>query len=244
MPEMIDGKTYWLVGASQGLGEALARKLAGAGCKLILSARSEDALSTLADELGAEALPIDVTNELSVSNLPEFEHLDGVIYCVGTYDPMTAKGWETEKVHQMTAVNFGGAVNVLGKVLPGMLMRNKGHIALIGSLSGFRGLPGAIGYGASKAALMHLAENLRIDLTNTDILVQRLNPGFIKTRLTDKNDFDMPQIMTPEEAAEHVYKGMLSRRFSTSFPRPFAWLFTGGQHMPVSWFQSIFSPRD
>lgn len=244
MPEMFDGKTYWLVGASQGLGEALARRLAKAGCNLILSARSEDALKKLADELGAQALPIDVTDANAVSNLANMDHIDGVIYCVGTYDPMTAKGWDTKKVHQMTSVNFGGAVNVLGKVLPGMVARGTGHIALIGSLSGFRGLPGAIGYGASKAALMHLAENLRIDLKNTEILVQRLNPGFIKTRLTDKNDFDMPQLMTPDEAAEHVYRGLLSRRFSTSFPRPFAWLFTGGQHMPVPWFQSIFSPRD
>jgi len=132
-----------------------------------------------------------------------------------------------------------GAGQVLGEAGARRGTENSGRVVVIGSLAGFRGLPGAIGYGASKAAAMHLAENLRIDLKDTGVLVQRINPGFIKTRLTDKNDFDMMQIMEPEEAASRALKAIRSGRFSTSFPAPFAWVFTVGQYLPLSLFHRI-----
>lgn len=243
MPNPFEGKTYWVVGASEGLGRAICLKLADLGANLIITARGQAQLEALANDVGGHALVCDVTDQKTVSNLAQVNDLDGLIYCAGTYEPMSAADMDADAIHRMTAVNYSGAINVLAATLPGMIERRAGHVVLIGSLSGFRGLPGAIGYGASKAALMHLAENLRLDLRPFGIQVQRINPGFIRTRLTDKNDFDMPQIMSPERAADHVIKAMVSGRFSTSFPRPFAWLFTGGQHVPVPWFQKLFSNR-
>ncbi|OIP82357.1 MAG: short-chain dehydrogenase [Rhodobacterales bacterium CG2_30_65_12] len=238
----VAGRRYWIAGASEGLGRALAHGLDEAGASLILSARNADRLAALAGELrDAKALPMDVRDAKSVSNAAEnLGEIDGVIYNAGAYDPVSAKDWKPDAVRQMAEVNFMGALNVLGDVLPGMVARGRGHIVLVGSLSGFRGLPGAIGYGASKAGLMHLAENLALDLRGTGITVQRVNPGFIATRLTAKNDFRMPQIMEPEDAARHVLRAMRSGRFSTSFPAPFSWVFTLGQHLPLGLFQRLF----
>lgn len=235
------GKTWWLVGASEGLGRAMALGMHAKGASLILSARAPDRLEALAAELGGATIAsLDATDPTSVAEaaatLPPF---DGVIYNAGYYEPMTAQNWDAKAVSAMTAVNYSGACHILGHAVPALLAKGAGRIVLIGSLSGFRGLPGAIGYGASKAALMHLAENLRVDLRDTGVTVQRINPGFIKTRLTDKNDFDMIQVMTPEDAAARTLRAIESGRFSTSFPAPFAWVFTLGQHLPISWFHRI-----
>ena len=124
----------------------------------------------------------------------------------------------------MIDINFTGAVRVLAAVVPRFVESGKGHIVIIGSLSGFRGLSGALGYGASKAGIMHLAENIHADLYSSGVKVQLINPGFIKTRLTDKNDFKMPFIMSAEEAAKNVINAMLSDRFQTNFPRIFSCL--------------------
>lgn len=243
------GKTYWIIGASEGLGRALARALAHEGARLILSARNEPRLRDLSRDLPeATALAMDVTDATSVvAAACRAEKLgpslDGVIYCAGSYDPMSALEWKPGRAERMTEVNYTGALRVLSHVVPRMAARRSGHVVLIGSLAGHRGLPGAIGYGASKAALMHLAENLRADLKSTGVRVQSVNPGFIRTRLTEKNSFVMPMLMTPEHAAAHVIHAMRRRRFSTSFPAPFAWLFTLGRHLPLPWFQAIFRPR-
>ena len=141
----------------------------------------------------------------------------------------------------MCDINFTGAVRVLGRVVPDMVQRGAGHIVLTGSLSGFRGLPGAIGYGASKAGVMYLAESMRVDLTKKGIDVQLVNPGFIKTRLTDKNDFKMPMIMEPEEAAKLYFRHMQSKRFARNFTRSFAAMFRLSQFLPDSIYYRIFS---
>jgi len=233
---------WWIIGASEGLGRELARKLDAEGAELILSARSEDRLKELAQELrAAQALPLDVLDGEKIEDAAAtVGAFDGLIYCAGAYSPMKATEWDRAAGVTIAQVNFIGAMQVLGAVVPGMVKRNRGRIMLIGSLSWFRGLPGAIGYGASKAALMHLAENLRIDLRDTAIKVQLANPGFIDTRLTRQNDFKMPQLMQPDEAAEHVMKALRGGRFSTSFPRPFAWLFQAGRYLPLRLFQALF----
>ncbi|MBS8228514.1 SDR family NAD(P)-dependent oxidoreductase [Vannielia litorea] len=233
---------WWVVGASEGLGRAVAEKLHAAGAELVLSARSEDRLRDLADTLdGAEVITVDVTDDTSVQAAAETAgSVDGLLYCVGAYEPMKATEWKTDAVLTMAETNFLGSIRVLGAVLPGFVARDAGRVVLVGSLSGFRGLPGAIGYGASKAGLMHLAENLLADLHGTGVTVQRVNPGFIDTRLTRKNDFKMPQLMQPEAAAEKVMEAIRSGRFSTSFPSPFSWLFTAGRYLPLSWFQRVF----
>ncbi|WP_320179013.1 SDR family NAD(P)-dependent oxidoreductase [Roseovarius pacificus] len=238
----LEGKTYWIVGASEGLGRALAQALDTAGARLILSARSGERLTSLAGTLrDATALEMDVTDPATIARAMNLAGaVDGVIYSAGQYTPMKAQNWDATAVEAMCEVNFLGAVRLLGHVVPRFAKENRGHIVLIGSLAGFRGLPGAIGYGASKAALMHLGETIYADLRRTGVKVQVVNPGFIKTRLTDKNDFRMPFIQTPEEAAADVLAAMQSGRFSTSFPAPFSWLFRVGQILPSSLFYRIF----
>lgn len=240
------GKRYWLVGASEGLGLALARLMSEAGADLILSARSEDGLKAAAAALPGPAtiLPMDVGDSASVaataSQLPD---LDGMVFLAGVYWPMRAQDWDAEKAEAMANVNFTGCVRTLGAALPGMVARNRGHVVITGSLSGFRGLPGAIGYAASKAGTMVLAESLYADLRRTGVTVQLANPGFIRTRLTAKNDFTMPFIMDPEEAARIMFRHMAQGGFKISFPTLFSWLFRGGNFLPDWAYYRIFPPR-
>lgn len=219
------GKTFWLVGASHGLGREIARQLDREGAQLILSARSAEALEALAAELtAARAVPVDVTDMRSVRQAAQQAGpLDGIIYNAGTYEPMRTQDWDSAAVLAMSDVNFTGALRVLGQVVPGFVAAGRGDITLIGSLAGYRGLPASVGYGASKAALISLAETMRHDLKGSGVTVRVVNPGFIKTRLTDKNSFKMPQLMTPEAAAGHVIAAMRSSRFRTDFPRPFSY---------------------
>lgn len=229
------GKRYWLVGASQGLGRAVAQELSKTGAELILSARDTDALQQLAGELPGKAtvVTIDVADAESVAAAAEAAgEIDGMIYLAGVYWPMAAKEFDGEKAAMMLDVNLTGAARVLGHVLPPMIERDAGHIVLTGSLSGFRGLPGANGYGASKAGIMSMAETLYADLRTSGVEVQLINPGFIKTRLTEKNEFTMPFIMDPEEAARLFVDHMQGDDFARNFPRHFAALFRLSQFLP------------
>ena len=218
-------KTFWLIGASEGLGRDLAKRLDREGAHLVLSARSEDRLKSLAADLGsARVLPLDVTDLNAVrAAVDEAGEIDGLIYNAGAYEPMAARDWDTEQALKIADVNFMGALRVLGEVVPRFVQRGSGDITIVGSLAGYRGLPANIGYGASKSGLISLAETMRHDLKNTGVTVRLVNPGFIRTRLTAKNTFKMPQIMEPEDAARHVLDAMKSRRFRTDFPKPFAW---------------------
>lgn len=228
------GKTYWLVGASEGLGRALAKGLDAEGARLILSARNAERLETLKGELAnATVLALDVTDTDAVNRAAQdVGAVDGVIYNVGAYEPMRATEWNNEAALTMADVNFTGALRVLGNVVPGFVSQGHGDITLVGSLAGYRGLPAAIGYGASKAALVSLAETMRFDLKGTGVVVRLVNPGFIKTRLTQKNSFRMPMLMTPEEAAARVVRAMKKRRFRTDFPAPFSWAIRGFALLP------------
>ncbi|ANP37838.1 short-chain dehydrogenase [Phaeobacter gallaeciensis] len=238
---MFEGQTWWIVGASEGLGRALAKEMDGAGARLILSARNAGRLQHLCDGLSnARALPMDVTDPDDVIRaIADLGPVDGVVYCAGAYDPLSAQDWQPEAIETMCAVNFTGALRVLGQIVPQFCRRDSGHIVLIGSLAGFTGLPGAIGYGASKAALMHLGENLQADLRGSGVRVQVINPGFIRTRLTQKNQFKMPQILEPEDAARRCLRAMQGGRFSTSFPAPFSWVFTLGRLLPRRLFLKL-----
>ncbi|MDE4059859.1 SDR family NAD(P)-dependent oxidoreductase [Phaeobacter gallaeciensis] len=238
---MFEGQTWWIVGASEGLGRALAKEMDGAGARLILSARNAGRLQHLCDGLSnARALPMDVTDPDDVIRaIADLGPVDGVVYCAGAYDPLSAQDWQPEAIETMCAVNFTGALRVLGQIVPQFCRRDSGHIVLIGSLAGFTGLPGAIGYGASKAALMHLGENLQADLRGSGVRVQVINPGFIRTRLTQKNQFKMPQILEAEDAARRCLRAMQGGRFSTSFPAPFSWVFTLGRLLPRRLFLKL-----
>ncbi len=237
------GKTYWLIGASEGLGSALAKIMADEGVDLILSARSESRLQEVADELSrpARIVGVDVSDSESVrAAAASIGPIDGVVFLAGVYWPMAATEWNADDAETMMDVNLMGAMRVLGATVPDMVKRNAGHIVLTGSLSGFRGLPGAIGYSASKAGIMSLAETMKSDLKSTSVEVQLVNPGFIRTRLTDKNNFSMPFIMSPEDAARVMCEHMNSRKFKRSVPTLFSWLFRASQLMPDWLYFRIF----
>jgi short-subunit dehydrogenase len=238
------GKRYWLVGASDGLGAALAERLSRAGAEVILSARSEDKLQALADSLPGkvDVVTVDVSDAKNVAKAAEaVGEVDGVIYLAGVYWPFGAKDWNAEQANAMADINFTGLMRVMGEVVPGMVARDKGHIVITSSLTGFRGLPGSIGYTASKAAVMSLAECMYADLRKTGVKVQVVNPGFIKTQLTDKNDFKMPFLMSPEDAAREVFEHMNTDSFKKSFPFAFSLLFRGSQFLPDWLYFRIFS---
>ena len=237
------GKRYWLVGASDGLGAALAQKLNRAGAEVIVSARSKDKLDALVAELPgkARAVACDVASDESVAAAAaEIGEVDGIVYLAGVYWPQSSKEWVPDQVTAMCDINFTGCARVLGHVVPGMVTRDSGHIVITGSLSGFRGLPGAVGYGASKAAVMYLAEGMYSELRKTGVDVQLANPGFIKTRLTDKNEFAMPFIMTPEEAAQQMIEHMQGDGFKKSFPWGFSLLFRFSQFWPDWLYYRVF----
>lgn len=225
---MLRSKRVWLIGASEGIGAALAGALAAKGATLILSARQAEKLGALAATLagsGHRSVPLDVTSSDRITEAwdvvkplaPEL-----VIYNAGAYDPLNAKEFDLQKIEHMVDVNFIGALRVISHVLPMFLAQRQGHLALVGSVAAYRGLPNAIGYGASKAALLHLGENLRTDLEDTGIKVQVISPGFVKTRLTAKNDFPMPFIISPEQAADYIVRGLESPRFEIDFPKRFS----------------------
>jgi NADP-dependent 3-hydroxy acid dehydrogenase YdfG len=237
------GKTYWLIGASEGLGAALAEQLSRVGVKVILSARNEDRLRELADSLPGQArvLPLDVQDSAAVkAAAEEVGDIDGMIFLAGAYWPFGAKDWNDEQAETMADVNFGGAMRAVGAVLPRMQARDHGHIVLTGSLTAYGGLPGAAPYVATKAGIMSLAESLRCDLQKTGIKVQLLNPGYIRTRLTDKNDFRMPGIMEPEDAARICFEHMNSDSFSRAFPTWFSFIFRGARFLPGWLYFRIF----
>lgn len=238
------GKRYWIVGASEGLGAALAQRMSKAGAELILSARSQDKLEALAGELPGTAgvEPVDVTDARALADIAErCGDIDGVVQIAGVYWPFGAKDWDADQARLMAEVNFTGAMNLMGAVLPGFVARDRGHVVLTGSLSGFRGLPNAAPYVASKAGVMALAESLRADLWRTNVTVQLVNPGFVRTRLTDKNSFSMPFIMEPAEAAEAVFAHMNTSRFKRSFPTAFSLLFRGSQFLPDWAYYRLFA---
>ena len=240
------GKRYWLVGASEGLGRALAERLSAAGAEVILSARSADRLAEVAATLAGPSitLPVDVADTASVRRAADAAgQIDGVVFLAGLYWPMAAQGWNADQVETMCDVNFTGCARVIGAALPAMVARGTGHVVITGSLSGFRGLPGAIGYGASKAGVMALAESMQADLRGSGIVVQVANPGFIRTRLTDKNSFTMPFLMEPAEAADHMFRHMQTDRFKVSFPTVFSWLFRLSQFLPDWAYYRIFAPK-
>ena len=239
-----NGKTYWLIGASEGLGAALAHRLSAAGVRLILSARSQDRLQALADDLPgpAQVLPLDVTDGRAVQDAAAtIGALDGMVYLAGTYWPFGAQDWDFDQAQTMADVNFGGAMRAVGAVLPGMQAQGHGHIVLTGSLTAYGGLPGAAPYVATKAGIMALAESLRCDLHGTGIKVQLLNPGYIRTRLTDKNDFRMPGIMEPDDAARICFEHMNTDRFARAFPTWFSLIFRGARFLPAWAYFRLFA---
>lgn len=225
-PQITDwqGKRVWLVGASAGIGAALARTLAERGARLALSARSDLRLKNLGIP-GALLLPCNATDTAGLAAvrarlLSVWGGIDLVIYLAGDYRPMRAADFDLEQAERIVAVNFGGALKLVSLVLPDLAPG--GGIAFVASVAGYRGLPRALAYGPGKAALIHLAECLHLELAPRGIGVWAINPGFVATRLTAQNDFAMPALITPEQAAAEIVKGLRSGRFEIHFPKRFS----------------------
>jgi short-subunit dehydrogenase len=220
------GRRVWLIGASAGIGAALAQGLASRGARLALSARRNEALAALGV---AEALllPCDATDAASLASAHEalraaWGGCDLVVYLAGDYRAMDATDFVLADAERLIEVNFLGALRLAAAVLPALL-REGGGIAFVASVAGYRGLPRALAYGPGKAALIHFAECLHLELAPRGIGVWLVNPGFVATRLTARNDFAMPALMTPEQAADAMLAGFASGRFEIHFPRRFSW---------------------
>lgn len=215
----------WILGASSGIGAALARQLADAGAQLALSARRENALQEVAG--GNELIvPMDVSDANALNSacellLDRWGGIDMVVFCAGVYTPMRAWEIDLAAVRETLAVNLQGVYNLLDAVVPVFLKNGSGGICLVSSVAGYTGLPKALAYGPSKAALINLAQILYTDLSSRGIGIYLINPGFVETRLTQKNDFHMPALITPDEAARAILDGIRKGRFEIDFPKRF-----------------------
>ncbi|MFK8068444.1 MAG: SDR family NAD(P)-dependent oxidoreductase [Gammaproteobacteria bacterium] len=222
-------KYIWIIGASSGIGRALAHELANRGATLTLSARNRSALEELAMELeGAHrVISLDVADTDSVLNASRsinsvFPRLDSVIFMAGIYQPMTLDNLDMDSLQQLVEINLVGAFNVVHAVLPILSAQKNGQIALCGSVSGYTGLPNGQPYSATKAAIINLAESLRAETRNKGIDVKLINPGFVKTPMTELNNFSMPMIIEPEDAANIIATQLQSNRFEIHFPKKFS----------------------
>ena len=217
-------KHIWIIGASSGIGESLARELSSQGANLILSARRKDKLEALNKELGGEhqVLPADAGDATGLLKAAKkIKKLDSVIFIAAIYTPHTKTPKDLEFVHNALTVNLGGAFNTVHAALPFFEKQGSGQIVLCGSVAGYRGLPYGQPYCATKAAIINYAESLKIELEDKNIDVKIISPGFVRTPLTDKNDFEMPMIIEPDEAAKALSKGLLSGSFEIHFPKKF-----------------------
>jgi len=220
------GRTVWLVGASSGIGRATATALHAQGARVVLSARTRSALDGfVAGHPGALALPLDARDPDAVraaaQEIIAGGGLDSVVYCAGYYREMRATAFSLAEALKHNQVNYAGALNVLDAVLPHFLARRAGHISLVASVAGYRGLPKSLAYGPTKAALINLAETLYGDLRDCGIGVSLISPGFVETPLTAGNAFHMPALISPEQAAQEILKGWARGRFDIHFPKRF-----------------------
>jgi|MDSW01.1.fsa_nt_gb short-subunit dehydrogenase len=220
------GKNVWIIGASSGIGYALAKELSKRGANLILSARSTDKLEYLNNEMEGHhhICPLDVSDIRSVQQAfhyiqKQLGHIDSAINLAALYDPGRLDNMDIEKTRQLVNVNLMGCFNIVYTILPTFIMQEHGQFVLCGSVAGFRGLPKGQPYSATKAAVINLAESLKAENPNFDIKL--INPGFVRTPLTDKNDFDMPMMIEPEQAAKAIAEGLLKSRFEIHFPKKF-----------------------
>jgi short-subunit dehydrogenase len=224
------GRRVWVIGASTGIGAALARELINAGARVALSARSRDRLEAIAEGTDAIVAPLDITDRAAVHTVAStvcaaLGALDLVIVVAGTHSPMSAHEFDLARAEELLAVNLHGPLHCLDAVLPTLLAQRHGGIALVASVAGYRGLPQALIYGPSKAALIHLAEGLYLDLRKSGIGVYLVNPGFVDTPLTQRNDFAMPALMAADRAARRTLEGIAAGRFEIHYPRRFTfWL--------------------
>ena len=221
-------KNIWITGASSGIGKELAIKFANEGWQVAASARRENLLTNLSNQNpNIQSFPLDVKNEIEAKNifqkiLEKFDTIDVVVFCTGIHDPDSEKKLSSEKIREIMETNFFGTLNCIMAVNNYFREKNSGHISIVSSVAGYRGLPAASGYCASKSALTSLAESLYFDFKRHNVRVSLVSPGFIKTPMTDQNKFPMPMIKSPEFAAEKMFIGLTKKNaFEIHFPIAF-----------------------
>lgn len=223
------GRRVWIIGASTGIGAALAQRWGVAGSRLALSARTRDKLETLASGLGEVMVsPLDVRDPVALraahaAIVERWGGVDLVVLSAGTYSPMRADAFDLDSMNEHFAINYQGVVNALAAVLPDFLARAAEHpaLAIVSSVAGYRGLPEALAYGPSKAALINLAETLYLDLSPKGIGIYLIDPGFVDTPLTKQNTFEMPALISASEAARQIELGLGRGEFEIHFPKRF-----------------------
>lgn len=238
--EKISGKNIWIVGASSGIGASLAKDLASSGANIILSARRENKLKEVEKSLqgkGHMVATLDVLEEEKIEKAvkkitKKYEAVDSIIYLAADYKPHDKGEQDINKVRNIIKVNLVGAYNIVHYALPVLKNQGYGQLALCGSVAGYRGLPNGQPYCSTKAAIINLAESLYMENKNKNIDVKLISPGFVKTPLTDKNDFPMPFIIEPEEAARRIAKGLTSNSFEIHFPKRMTLILKFLQLMP------------
>ena len=219
-------KNIWITGASSGIGKALALKFANEGWQVAASARREDLLNKISESnKNISSFPLDVTDREKCKEIFEqiknkYQNIDICFFSTGTWDPKKEKDIDIDQIKKVMDVNFFGTLNCIKAVENYFREKNSGHISIVSSIAGYRGLPNSTGYGASKAALNNLAESLYFDFGRYNVRVSLVSPGFIKTPMTDKNEFKMPFLKTAEFAADKIYKGLINgSSFEIDFPK-------------------------
>jgi NAD(P)-dependent dehydrogenase (short-subunit alcohol dehydrogenase family) len=225
------GRVVWLIGASTGIGEATAHAL---------HARTSESLARFVHQHpGSMALPLDVTDRASLAQATQAVlqlagRIDLVMYCAGHYRAMRATDFDLDEALRHHQVNVVGVLNLLDAVLPTLIKQGQGHLSLVASVAGYRGLPQSLAYGPTKAALQNLADTLYLDLHPLGIGVSVINPGFVATPMTAQNSFAMPALLTPQQAAQAIVKGWARGRFEIHFPKRFTLWLKLLRHLPHS----------
>jgi short-subunit dehydrogenase len=227
----MNNKVIWITGASSGIGRSLAIKFANEGWQVAASARRENLLKELNDEKpNIHPFPLDVTDHekcITVFNeiIKKLNNVEICVFCTGIHDPKSEKSLNLEKIKKIMEVNYFGTINSINSVYNYFKEKKSGHISMVSSVAGYRGLPAGGAYCASKSALTTYAESLYFDMKRFNVRVSVVHPGFIKTPMTDQNDFPMPMIKTSEFAANEMFKGLTkSNSFEIHFPKSFTFI--------------------
>ena len=234
-------KNIWITGASSGIGKALAIKFANEGWQVAASARRENLLKELNNQYSnIQSFPLDVTDSDKCKSVfkdivEKFENIEICVFGTGIHDPQSEKKFNLEKIKKIMEVNFFGTMNSINSVYDYFGQRKVGQISIISSVAGYRGLPAAGAYCASKSALTSYAESLHFEMKRKNVRVSLISPGFIKTPMTDQNDFPMPMIKSPEFAADQIYNGLIKKSgFEIHFPKVFTFFMKFLRILPSS----------
>jgi len=224
------GKRVWVIGASSGIGEACANALLAQGAKVALSSRRVERLNAIAAQAQADqalVIPLDVTNDDQFHGayqtlLNTWGGLDLLLFVSGMYIPLRADDFEIQAAEQTIEANLLGPMRAVALVLPEMLKEHAGHIAIVGSVAGYSGLPKALAYGPSKAGIINFCETLYYDLLPEGVSVHMISPGFVATEATAQNDFEMPALISAARAATEILSGIQRGEFDIHFPKRFS----------------------